>query len=256
MDEFDRLVMLLTASDAEVREEASEALGKLGDFRAIQPAMDALKDENPDIRSNALWLLSDLCENISQSIFETLDDKEADNRGVLASRIGDVGRRLVIEPLLRLQCDDDVHVREEAEEWLEDYRTRINNTLWEAKYKKFMRYDYESQMSPERFLNMDKSYIFRRMSILYEEVNFHFIAELDTLLGGDYGISALEDYLIKECFLVHPISQAMIIYACMNGNEMVPFNRDRMRKRFENHIESMGDKMPGPFLRMVLEDIC
>ena len=47
------LIKALRYGDFDVRVKAAEALGNIGDKRAVEPLMDTLKDENRDVRKEA-----------------------------------------------------------------------------------------------------------------------------------------------------------------------------------------------------------
>lgn len=50
----------LGASDAATRRLAAEALGRLGDPRAVDPLLDALEDAEPAVRAMAIWALDEI----------------------------------------------------------------------------------------------------------------------------------------------------------------------------------------------------
>ena len=51
------LIQALKDEDSSVREGAAWALGSLGDTRAVDPLILALKDEDSQVRDNAAWAL-------------------------------------------------------------------------------------------------------------------------------------------------------------------------------------------------------
>jgi HEAT repeat protein len=54
------LIRALNDEDAEVRAAAAEALGKLGDVRAVDPLEEALNDESAAVKLRATWALEKL----------------------------------------------------------------------------------------------------------------------------------------------------------------------------------------------------
>ena len=51
--DIEGLIKALKDKDSDVREEAAEALGEIGDDRAVEPLTKALKDEDSSVRSKA-----------------------------------------------------------------------------------------------------------------------------------------------------------------------------------------------------------
>ena len=57
---FDALMILLSEGEKWQREKAAKALGALGDLRAVRPLLDALRDDDTDVRDTASTALMDL----------------------------------------------------------------------------------------------------------------------------------------------------------------------------------------------------
>ena len=51
------LIAALNDSDSDVREYAADALGEIGDKRAVEPLIVALRDSNDNVRNNSVWAL-------------------------------------------------------------------------------------------------------------------------------------------------------------------------------------------------------
>ena len=84
------LIQALENEDWVVRFSAADALGKIGDARAVEPLSRALKDENSIVRTNAAWALGGLGET---RVVEPL---------VRALRVGHIGDAKGGEPPTRL----------------------------------------------------------------------------------------------------------------------------------------------------------
>ncbi|OGW17570.1 MAG: hypothetical protein A3G93_01345 [Nitrospinae bacterium RIFCSPLOWO2_12_FULL_45_22] len=135
---------LLEDPDANVRESAAEALGKSGDPRAMDLLLQALMDENPNIRIRALFALSELVgpiplepikdialhdgepevkiyaiealrdigKNESIEIFKlALNDMNRGVRLAVIEALGDIGGAEALNVLKLASYDDDVNVR-------------------------------------------------------------------------------------------------------------------------------------------------
>ena len=98
-----------------VRSEAADALGilsnELGDKRAVEPLIEALKDDDRSVRSSAassLGYIGD--ERAVEPLIEALkDDKKL--RWWAASSLGKIGDERAVEPLIEALKDDDPSVR-------------------------------------------------------------------------------------------------------------------------------------------------
>jgi len=135
-----------------LRRAAAEALGKLGDKRAVAPLLTALTDEHPDVRqaaANALEKLgaAALCHAILLALESRSDDRErgqrelaalaregnrravpallaalqqgpASKREAAAAALGQAGDSRAVEPLLVALADEDEGIRAAAVEAL------------------------------------------------------------------------------------------------------------------------------------------
>jgi HEAT repeat protein len=89
--------------DPSVRRSAAKALGRIGDKRAVEPLIQALKDENYCVREEAAWALGDIgdtraVEPLIQSLKEI--DTDRDVRHSAAGALGRIGDKRAVEPLL------------------------------------------------------------------------------------------------------------------------------------------------------------
>ena len=100
------LVSALKDWDWRVRISAAEALGKLGDKRAVQPLLAALKDERSDVRAQAAMALGKLRDPqaFDALVAATRSDYVVQCGAVTA--LGDLGDPRAIEVLERLLADE------------------------------------------------------------------------------------------------------------------------------------------------------
>ncbi|UCF41564.1 MAG: HEAT repeat domain-containing protein [Gemmatimonadota bacterium] len=117
-DDFTTLIAMLQMEDASMREHAAEALGRLGDRRAVEPLMDAvLHDRNPSVREHAataLGMLADprASEVLAQAAQADPNERVRAHAASAASRLGD--RAAVPSLIDAVLNDEDPVVREHA----------------------------------------------------------------------------------------------------------------------------------------------
>jgi len=101
----------LGSSDGIVRLRAAEALGKLGDARAVEPLITALRDDHAGVRRSAtralgqIWQLPDLTQ---------LGSSDGTMRSKAALILGELGDARAVEPLIAALKDEHENVRSEA----------------------------------------------------------------------------------------------------------------------------------------------
>ncbi len=109
------LARLLDHKDLQVQYEAAEALGNLGDERAIDPLIAALKrDEFSGVRWKAAEALSKIGDRAVGPLIATLQYPDEDVRWKAAIALGEIGNPDAIVPLISLLADDDRYVRSRA----------------------------------------------------------------------------------------------------------------------------------------------
>ena len=83
--------------------ESMRALWQLKDFSAIQPIIDILeKDENPDMRSGAAYILAEFSRKISEHLVDSMDDKNKQVRIDAIKYTTYSGTALAVEPLRKI----------------------------------------------------------------------------------------------------------------------------------------------------------
>lgn len=116
-------------SDEYIRKRAPLALGRIGDSRAVEPLIAALKDENNEVRFSAAIALGDIKDPRAiepliailkgEPLIATLkDDDDGDVRRSAAWALGKIGDLRAVEPLIAALKDEDVYVRKSAKEAL------------------------------------------------------------------------------------------------------------------------------------------
>ena len=109
------LCQLLDHKDPVVQYEAAEALGDLGDEKAIGPLITALKrDEFSGVRWKAAEALSKMGNPAVGPLIAALQYKDEDVRWKAAIALGEIGNLDAIAPLIQLLSDDDRFVRSRA----------------------------------------------------------------------------------------------------------------------------------------------
>lgn len=109
--------VLVGPKDTAARMEAARRLGESKDPMALDPLLKAVQDENKSVRWAALEALGDLGDRRAlPTILRFLKKKEPYNWGrrVAANALGNFKDRSAIEALIRLLTEDDPYVRRNA----------------------------------------------------------------------------------------------------------------------------------------------
>jgi hypothetical protein len=119
-DEVDDLILDLEDEDSRVRMEAVEALGDIGDSRAVDPLIEALSDEDETVRWKAAVALGDIADpKAVDPLIGALKDEHYWVRKDAARSLGDIGDPRAVYPLIDALKDDDSLVRTAAAEALD-----------------------------------------------------------------------------------------------------------------------------------------
>jgi HEAT repeat protein len=109
------LIFALQHKDPVVQYNAAEALGEIGDERAVEPLLDALKnDETGGVRWKAVEALSKMGTPAVAGLIAALQHDDDDVRWKAAIGLGEIGDPKAIPPLINLLCDEDRFVRSRA----------------------------------------------------------------------------------------------------------------------------------------------
>lgn len=117
-DKVEELIAQLKDKDKEVRYTAAEALGKIGDKRAVPALIEALKDKDENVRWKSAYALGDLGDKKAvPPLIETLKNKGEEwlvrdaAAGVLGCELGD---KRAIPALIEALKDESKEVRSSA----------------------------------------------------------------------------------------------------------------------------------------------
>ncbi|MBL7119836.1 MAG: HEAT repeat domain-containing protein [Dehalococcoidia bacterium] len=113
----------LTHKDNSFRRRAADTLGTIGDARAVEPLIQALKDKGQYVRSSAARALGSIGDTKAVgSLIQALKDERPVVRGEAASALGRIGDVGAVEPLTQALEDENSIVRKAAEEALNRIR--------------------------------------------------------------------------------------------------------------------------------------
>lgn len=109
------LISALNCKDLKVQYDAAEALGDLGDDRAVGPLISALKNvELSGVRWKAAEALSKIGASAVDPLIGALQHSDDDVRWKSAIALGEIGDQRAIGPLISLLCDHDRFVKSRA----------------------------------------------------------------------------------------------------------------------------------------------
>ena len=109
------LIFALQHKDPTVQYDAAEALGDIGDERAVEPLLAALKnDETGGVRWKAAEALSKLGTPAVAGLISALQHDDDDVRWKAAIALGEIGDPQAIPSLINVLCDEDRFVRSRA----------------------------------------------------------------------------------------------------------------------------------------------
>jgi HEAT repeat protein len=109
------LILALKNKDPTVQYDAAEALGDIGDKRAVDPLANALcNDEYSGVRWKAAEALSKIGAPAVEALIGALRNAEDDVRWKAAIALGEIRDKRAVDPLILLLCDDDRFVKSHA----------------------------------------------------------------------------------------------------------------------------------------------
>jgi HEAT repeat protein len=112
------LIQALKDNDSDVRNSAAEALGMIKDIRAVEPLIQALKDNDSDVRNSAaeaLGMIKDI--RAVEPLIQALKDENEDVMAAAFTSLEVIGKPAV-EPLILALKDENSTVRKYAAEAL------------------------------------------------------------------------------------------------------------------------------------------
>jgi len=109
------LIKALEDKTWSVRESAARALGNIRDKRAVEPLIKALGDEDWSVRKSAAEALVKIGDKRAvESLIKTLEDKNRYVRRSAAEALGNIGDKRAVEPLIKALEDKSEYVRYHA----------------------------------------------------------------------------------------------------------------------------------------------
>jgi cytochrome c2 len=88
----DQLIAMLDDEAAEVRSAAAKELGQIGASRALMPLIEALSDQDPQVRLYAAWSLRELDDPRVPPLLERLQDPDLGVRIIVAETLASIAR--------------------------------------------------------------------------------------------------------------------------------------------------------------------
>ena len=107
-------LLIKTLQDGSVLWPVTEALGKIGDARAVEPLIKVLSDGYSDVRISAVGALGKIGKPAVEPLIKALSDNDKRVRWQAAGALGAIGDERAIEPLNKVLKDEDEHVRRYA----------------------------------------------------------------------------------------------------------------------------------------------
>jgi len=109
------LTEALMDRNRKVRLDATEALGKIGNERAVEPLVKALGDNDVDVR----WFATEALGKIGDAravepLIKVLEDAKGRVRSSATEALGEIGDERAVEPLIKALSNDDKWVRKSA----------------------------------------------------------------------------------------------------------------------------------------------
>jgi len=115
----DPLIRALKDGNQEIKEIAAEALGQIGDSKAVDPLIMALKDGNWAIRLFAARALGKIGgKRTAEPLIRALKDRNRFVRRAAAEALGQIGDSKAVDPLIRALKDGNHEIKEIAAEAL------------------------------------------------------------------------------------------------------------------------------------------
>ena len=130
---MDVLAISLKDKDSGVRSRAAEALGKIGDKRAVDSLVAALKDPFSTVRAYAAESLGRIDDARTVDVLVvSLKDQDPGVRASAAESLGKIGETRTVPALtVSLQFDPVIQVRESAAEALKELEKKIRSSSYQ-----------------------------------------------------------------------------------------------------------------------------
>jgi len=113
------LIEALKNQDGDIREKAAWVLGQIRDIRAEEPLLAVLKDQNSGIQGRAAEALGQIGDTRAvESLITALKDENNEIRRIAAQALGQIGDPQAVEPLLSVLKDQNSGIQGKAAEVL------------------------------------------------------------------------------------------------------------------------------------------
>jgi HEAT repeat protein len=123
-ESFEPLLDALDNRSKAIRRYSAQALGYIGDERAIDPLIVLLEDNNKFVRREASTALVRIGEPAFDSLIGLLDHENWRVRGAAAWALGSLGKEEAIEPLEALLEDESGFVKAGAKSAINDIKNK------------------------------------------------------------------------------------------------------------------------------------
>ncbi|MGB3656237.1 MAG: SAV_2336 N-terminal domain-related protein [Rivularia sp. (in: cyanobacteria)] len=106
------LIYVLDDEDSDNRRIAAELLGEIGNETAVKDLITALDDEDLFVRKSVIKALGNIGSGkAANALIYVLDDEDSDNRRIAAELLGEIGNETSVEYLVIALDDEDLDVR-------------------------------------------------------------------------------------------------------------------------------------------------
>lgn len=106
--------LIIALKDRHVREAAIKALGRIGDARAVKPLLAALKGGGSDVHEGVMQVLEQIGTLAVEPLVAALNDTDLYVHQGAAEALGKIGDARAVEPLIASLSDNDERFRDTA----------------------------------------------------------------------------------------------------------------------------------------------
>ena len=120
------LIQALKDNNPEIRENSAQALGKIGDERAVGPLVKIMNNPNENLppRENAILALGEIGEPAVEPLIQAMENENPQIRARAAEALGGIKDERAIEPLTRALRDKYSMVRNAARMGLRGFESQ------------------------------------------------------------------------------------------------------------------------------------
>lgn len=97
--------------NVDVRVRAARALGRLGGEIVVEPLVEALNDENPQVCITATDALIEIGDVATDALMESLDHDKVNVRCDATRALGEIGNKKAVDKVIKMLYDEWVNVR-------------------------------------------------------------------------------------------------------------------------------------------------